>query len=115
MEGLAQVEHIGFGGAVVRHIWQAQDRCAGYLLYLSAKLACKNLSFCLLLLDDSSEEEYNRKHASAHLYQGGMETVQRILTFITWLTGYCLKLLNDCFVAWTTVLATWIVRSKNVL
>jgi hypothetical protein len=28
--------------------------------------------------------------------------VHRILTFITWLTGYCLRSLNDLFVAWTT-------------
>jgi putative transposase len=70
------------------------------------ELACENPSCCLLLLADSPEEEYNRKHVSAHLYQGGMETVQRILTFITRLTGYCLKLLNDCFVAWTTPATT---------
>ena len=30
-----------------------------------------------------------------------MSTVQRILTFIMWLTGYWLRSLNDRFVAWT--------------
>jgi putative transposase len=75
--------------------------CAGYLLYPSAKLTCKHPSFCLLLLDDSSEEEYNRKHASAHLYQEGMDTVQRILTFVTCLTHLCLRSLHHRFVTWT--------------
>jgi hypothetical protein len=28
--------------------------------------------------------------------------MHRILTFITWLTGYCHRSLNDRFVAWTT-------------
>ena len=70
------------------------------------ELACENPSCSLLLLADSPEEEYNRKHVSAHLYQGGMDTVQRILTFITWLSGYCLQSLNDRFVAWTTPATT---------
>jgi len=35
-----------------------------------------------------------------------MDTVQRILTFITWLSGYCLQSLNDRFVAWTTLATT---------
>jgi hypothetical protein len=84
-----------------RFVAFAEMGCAGYLLYPSAKLACKNPSFCLLLLDDSSEEEYNRKHASAHLYQGGMHTVQRILTFVTCLTHLCLRSLHHRFVTWT--------------
>jgi hypothetical protein len=33
-------------------------------------LACENTSTCFLLLADSSQEEYNLKHASAHLYKG---------------------------------------------
>src|SRR6516165_5671463 len=33
------------------------------------ELACENTSCCLLLLADSPEEEYNLKHASAHLYK----------------------------------------------
>src|SRR5215831_9068190 len=64
--------------------------------------ACENPSCYHLLLADSPEEEYNRKHASAHLYQGGMDTVQGILTFVSCLTRCCLRLLNDRFVAWTT-------------
>ena len=31
-----------------------------------------------------------------------MDTLHGIFTFITWLTGYCLRSLNDLFVAWTT-------------
>jgi hypothetical protein len=54
-----------------------------------------------LLLADSPEEEYNRKHASAHLYQGGMDTVQRILTFIKRLIGVWFQLFHHRFVAWT--------------
>jgi 3-hydroxyisobutyrate dehydrogenase-like beta-hydroxyacid dehydrogenase len=65
------------------------------------ELACENTSCCLLLLAGSSEEAYNRKHASAHLYQGGMDTVQRILTFITRLTRFCLQSLHR-YVTWTT-------------
>jgi hypothetical protein len=34
--------------------------------------------------------------------QRGMDTVQRILTFLTRLTRLCLRSLNDHFVAWTT-------------
>src|SRR5215472_18059664 len=34
-------------------------------------------------------------------FQRGMSAVQRILTFIMWLTGYWLRSLNDRFVAWT--------------
>jgi len=55
-----------------------------------------------VLLTDSLEEEYNLKHASTHLHKGVTSTVHKILTFITWLTGYCLRSLNDLFVAWTT-------------
>ena len=55
-----------------------------------------------MLLADSLEEEYNLKHASTHLHKGVTSTVHRILTFLTWLTGYCLRSLNDLFVAWTT-------------
>jgi hypothetical protein len=58
------------------------------------ELAWENTLCCLLLLADSPEEEYNRKHASAHLYKGGMDTVQRILTFVTCLTRLCLRLLH---------------------
>jgi len=65
------------------------------------ELPCENPSCCLLLLADSPEDEYNRKHASAHLYQGGMDTVQRILTFVTCLTRLCLRSLHHCFVTWT--------------
>jgi hypothetical protein len=55
-----------------------------------------------VLLIDSPEEEYNLKHASTHLHKGVTSTVYRILTFITWLTGYCHRSLNDRFVAWIT-------------
>jgi putative transposase len=65
------------------------------------ELGCENTSFCLLLLADSSEEEYNRKHSLAHLHKGGMDTVQRILTFVTWLTRFCLRSFHHRFVAWT--------------
>jgi hypothetical protein len=65
------------------------------------ELACENTSCCLLLLADSREEEYNRKHASAHLYTWGMDTVQRILTFITRLTRFCLQSLHHRYVTWT--------------
>jgi len=75
--------------------------CAGYVWHPSAKLAYKDTSFCHLFLADSLEEEYNRKHASAHLHQGGMHTVQRIRTFITWLTGVCLHSFHHRFVTWT--------------
>jgi len=34
------------------------------------ELACENTSCCLLLLADSLEEEYNRKHSLAHLHKG---------------------------------------------
>jgi len=54
-----------------------------------------------LLLADSPEEEYNRKHASAHLYKGEMDTVQKILTFVTCLTCLCLRSLHHRFVTWT--------------
>src|SRR5437016_2662388 len=56
---------------------------------------------CLLLPADSPEEEYNRKHASAHLYKGEMDTVQKILTFVTCLTRLCLRSLHHRFVTWT--------------
>jgi putative transposase len=65
------------------------------------ELACENTSCCLLLLADSPEEEYNRKHASAHLYQGGMDTVQRIVTFVTCLTRLYLRSLHHRYVTWT--------------
>jgi hypothetical protein len=49
--------------------------------------------------------------------------VHRILTFIMWLTGYCLRSLGDRFVAWTTpestslllLTLTDLVRSKSEL
>ena len=63
--------------------------------------ACENTSYCLELLADSPEEEYHLKHASAHLHKGVSSPVHRILTFITRVTGYCLRSLNDRFVAWT--------------
>jgi len=66
------------------------------------ELACENTSCCLLLLADSREEAYHLKHASAHLYQGGMDTVQRILTFITRLTRFCLQSLHHRYITWTT-------------
>jgi putative transposase len=66
------------------------------------ELACESTSCCLLLLADSREEEYNLKHVSAHLYKGGMDTVQRILTFITRLTRFCLQSLHHRYVTWTT-------------
>src|SRR5215470_8499408 len=55
--------------------------------------------------------------------QRGLSTVQRILTFITWLTGYWLRSLNDRFIAWikpdTTSLLlgalTDLARSKSEL
>ena len=47
------------------------------------------------------EEAYNRKHASAHLYQGGMDTVQRILTFMKRLIVVWFQLFHHRFVAWT--------------
>src|SRR5215469_9943831 len=65
------------------------------------ELACENTACCLLLLADSPQEEYNRKHASAHLYQGGMDTVHGILTFIKRLTGVWFQLFHRRFVAWT--------------
>ena len=65
------------------------------------ELVWESTSCCLLLLADSPEEEYNRKHASAHLYQGGMDTVQRILTFIKRLIGVWFQLFHHRFVAWT--------------
>jgi hypothetical protein len=55
-----------------------------------------------VLLADSPEEAYKLKHASTHLHEGVTSTVHTILTFITWLTGYGLRSLNDLFVAWTT-------------
>ena len=66
------------------------------------ELACENTSCFLLLRARSREEAYNLKHASAHLYTGGMNTVQRILTFITGLTRFCLQLLQHSYVTWTT-------------
>jgi len=66
------------------------------------ELACENTSCCLLLLADSPEGAYHRKHASAHLYQGGMDTVQRIVTFVTCLTRLCLRSLHHRYVTWTT-------------
>jgi len=65
------------------------------------ELGYEDTSFCLLFLADSSEEEYNRKHSLAHLHKGGMDTVQRILTFVTWLTRFCLRSFHHRFVAWT--------------
>jgi hypothetical protein len=66
------------------------------------ELACENTSCCRLLRARSREEAYNLKHASAHLYEGGMDTVQRILTFITRLTRFCLQSLQHSYVTWTT-------------
>ena len=66
------------------------------------ELACENSSCYLLLLAGFPEEEYHLKHASAHLYKGGMDTVQRILTFITRLTRFCLQSLHHRYVTWTT-------------
>jgi hypothetical protein len=66
------------------------------------ELACENTSCCLLLLADSREEAYHLKHASAHLDKGGMDTVQRILTFITRLTRFCLQSLHHRYITWTT-------------
>src|SRR5438552_16734291 len=66
------------------------------------ELACESTSCGLLLLAYSREEEYNLKHASAHLYKGGMDTVQRILIFITRLTRFCLQSLHHRYVTWTT-------------
>jgi len=54
-----------------------------------------------VLLADSPEAEYNLKHASAHLYQGGMDIVQRILTFVTYMTSFCLRSLHHRYVALT--------------
>jgi hypothetical protein len=54
-----------------------------------------------LPLADSREEEYHLKHAFAHLYQGGMDTVQGILTFMQRMTGGCLQSLQQRFVVWT--------------
>jgi hypothetical protein len=65
------------------------------------ELACENTSCCLLLLADSPKEAYNLKHASAHLDKGGMDTVQRILTFITRLTRFCLQSLHHRYITWT--------------
>jgi len=64
-------------------------------------------------------EEYHRKHASAHLYQGEMDTVQRILMFVTCLTRLCLRSLHHRFVTWTKpdttslLLATLIDLSRS--
>jgi hypothetical protein len=58
-------------------------------------------SSCPLPLADSREEEYHLKHAFAHLYQGGMDTVQGILTFMKRLTSGCLQSLQQRFVVWT--------------
>src|SRR5215469_8258790 len=66
------------------------------------ELAWENTSCCLLLLADSQEEEYNRKHVSAQVYKGGMDIVQRILTFIARLTRFCLQSLHHRYVTWTT-------------
>jgi hypothetical protein len=38
--------------------------------------------------------------------QKGMDTVQRILTFITWLSGLCFQSLHHRFIAWTKPDAT---------
>jgi hypothetical protein len=67
------------------------------------ELACENTQSRLLLLADSPEEEYNRKHSLAYLHKGVTYTVQRILTFVTRLTRFCLQLLHHRFVAWTTL------------
>src|SRR5215472_12636862 len=45
--------------------------------------------------------------------QRGMATVQRILSFITWLTAYGLRSLNDRFVAWKQALL--IVQPETLL
>jgi hypothetical protein len=66
-----------------------------------AELACENTSCCLLLLADSSEEEYNLKHSPAYLHKGVTSTVQKILIFFKRLIGFCLQLLHYHFVAWT--------------
>jgi putative transposase len=67
------------------------------------EFACENTLSRLLLLADSPEEEYNRKHSLAYLHKGVTYTVQRILTFVTRLTRFCLQLLHHRFVAWTTL------------
>ena len=54
-----------------------------------------------MLLADSREEEYNLKHAFAHIFQGGTSTVRRILTFVTCMIRFCLRPLHNRFVAWT--------------
>ncbi len=87
------------------------------------ELACENTSCCLLLLADSREEAYHLKHASAHLDKGGMDTVQRILTFITRLTRFCLQSLHHRYITWTTpgptslllLTLTDLARSKSEL
>jgi len=53
------------------------------------------------LLADSSEEEYHGKHALAYLHQGGMDTLQRNLTFFKQLACFCLQSLQHRLVAWT--------------
>jgi hypothetical protein len=65
------------------------------------ELAHENIQSRLLLLADSPTKEYNHKHSLAHLYQGGMSTVQRILTFVTGLTRFCLQSLHHRYVTWT--------------
>ena len=63
--------------------------------------AFENTQSRLLLLADSEEEEYNRKHSPAHLHKGVTYTVHGILTFIKRLTGLCLQSLHHRFVVWT--------------
>jgi putative transposase len=65
------------------------------------EVVCENPLSCPLLLADCTEEEYHLKHCLAHLHRGGMDKVYRILTFITRLIRFCLRSLNDHFVAWT--------------
>jgi len=67
-----------------------------------------------LLLADSPEEEYYLKHASAHLYKGGMDTLQRIVTFITRLTRFCLQSLHHRYVTWTTPSPTSLLQGTLI-
>src|SRR5215471_19079722 len=70
------------------------------------ELACENFSSYFLLLADFPEEEYNLKHVSAHLHQGGMDTLLGILTFLKRLIGVCLQSLHHRFVTWTKPVTT---------
>jgi len=61
-----------------------------------------NSSSRYLLLADSVEEEYNRKHSPAQLHKGVTYTVHGILTFFKQLIGLCFQSLHHRFVVWTT-------------